>query len=335
MRRWRRRRQPSWRHGLSLFGEPKYPAGFKHFDYVNPAAPQGGMVRQIAVGTFDNFNQVVAGVKGSLALGLQLVIESLTTPAMDEVSTDYGLLAEAVSYPEDRSSVTYRLRANAHWQDGKPVTPEDVIYSFEAWKQNSPQLAAYYRHVTKADKSGERDVTFTFDRPGNRELPQIVGQLPVLPKHWWEGADAKGKKRDVTQTSLEPPLGSGPYRLEDFAPGRTIVYEKDANYWGKDLNVSIGSNNFGAGPLRILPRLHRGAGSLQGRPGRLAQREQRQELGDGLRFSGGARKEGGAGGIPHPQYRRDAGLRLQHPAGEIPATRACAAPSTSPSTSRR
>jgi microcin C transport system substrate-binding protein len=236
--------QPAWRHGLSLFGEPKYPAGFKHFDYVNPAAPQGGFARQIAFGTFDNFNQVVSGVKGTLANGLELVMETLTTPALDEVSTDYGLLAEAVSYPQDRSSVTYRLRAHAHWQDGQPVTPKDVIYSFDAWKKNSPQLAAYYRHVTKAQKSGARDVTFVFDRPGNRELPQIVGQLLVLPKHWWEGTDAKGRKRDVTQTTLEPPLGSGPYRVKDFAPGRTIVYEKDANYWGKDLNVAIGSNNF-------------------------------------------------------------------------------------------
>jgi len=233
-----------WQHGLSLFGEPKYPAGFAHFDYINANAPQGGTVREIAFGTFDNFNQVVAGVKGSLANGLGLVIETLTTPAMDEVSTDYGLLAEAVSFPDDRSSVTYRLRSIARWQGGEPVTPEDVIWSFEVWKQNSPQLAAYYRHVTKAEKSGEREVTFVFDGPGNRELPQIVGQLPVLPKHWWQGVDKSGRKRDVTQTSLEPPLGSGPYRLKDFAPGRNIVYEKDENYWAKNLNVSIGSNNF-------------------------------------------------------------------------------------------
>ena len=157
--------------------------------------------------------------------------------------------------------------------------------------------------MTKAEKTGERDVTFTFDGPGNRELPQIVGQLPVLPKHWWEGTDAKGNKRDVTQTTLEPPLGSGPYRIKDFAPGRTIVYEKVADYWGKDLNVTIGSNNFDADPLRILPRLHRRARGLQGRPGRLAHREQRQELGDGLRFPRRARQEGGAGGIPDPQYR--------------------------------
>jgi microcin C transport system substrate-binding protein len=236
--------EPVWKHGLSLFGEPKYPAAFKHFDYVNPAAPQGGTVRRIAFGTFDNFNQVVSGIKGTLASGLELISESLTTPAFDEVSTDYGLLAEAVTYPDDRTSVTYRLRANAHWQDGKPITPEDVVYSFETFTKNAPQYAAYYRHVKKAERTGERDITFTFDGAGNRELPQIVGQLAILPKHWWEGTDKNGKKRDVTQTSLEPPLGSGPYRLKEFAPGRTIVYERSPNYWGKDLNVNIGSNNF-------------------------------------------------------------------------------------------
>jgi microcin C transport system substrate-binding protein len=234
----------TWKHGLSLFGEPKYPASFKNFEYVNAAAPQGGMVRQIAFGTFDNFNVVVSGVKGSLANGLELVNEALTTPALDEVSTEYGLLAEAVSYPDDRSSVTYRLRANARWHDGKPVTPDDVIYSLDAFKNNSPQLAAYYRHVTKAEKTGERDVTFTFDAPGNRELPQIVGQLTVLPKHWWEATDARGNKRDISQTTLEPPLGSGPYKLKEFAPGRTIIYEKNPDYWGKALNVTAGTNNF-------------------------------------------------------------------------------------------
>ncbi|MFN3659237.1 MAG: extracellular solute-binding protein [Pseudolabrys sp.] len=234
----------NWRHGLSLFGDLKYAPGFKHFDYVNPNAPQGGVVRQVAFGTFDNFNSVIAGVKGNLAYGTDLFTESLMTSALDEVSAEYGLLAEAVSYPEDYASVTYRLRANARWHDGKPVTPEDVIFSFEVFKKNSPQLGAYYRHVTKAEKSGEREITFTFDGPGNRELPQIVGQLPVLPKHWWEGTDKAGRKRDVTQTTLEPPLGSGKYRIKDFAPGRTIVYEKFADYWGKDLNVNVGTHNF-------------------------------------------------------------------------------------------
>jgi len=234
----------TWKHGLSLFGELKYPPAFKHFDYVNPNAPQGGVVRQVAFGTFDNFNQVVSGVKGSLAMGTELFTEMLMTSALDEVSTEYGLLAEAVSHPDDHSSVTYLLRANARWHDGKPVTPDDVIFSFDAFKANSPQLGAYYLHVVKAEKTGEREITFTFDGPGNRELPQIVGQLPVLAKHWWEGTDKSGKKRDVTQTTLEPPLGSGPYRLKDFAPGHSIVYEKVADYWGKDVNVAIGTRNF-------------------------------------------------------------------------------------------
>jgi len=233
-----------WQHGLSLFGEMRYPAGFKNFDYVNPSAPKGGTVRQIAFGTFDNFNTVVSGVKGQLANGTELVNETLMTPALDEVSTEYGLLAESASHPDDHSSVTYRLRAAARWQDGKPVTPEDVIYSLEVFKKNSPQLAAYYRHVVKAEKTGERDVTFTFDGPGNRELPHIVGQLTVLPKHWWEGTDKSGKKREITQTTLEPPLGSGAYRLKEFVPGRSLVYERVKDHWGDGVNVNVGANNF-------------------------------------------------------------------------------------------
>ncbi len=233
-----------WRHGLSLFGDLKYPAGFKTFDYVNPAAPKGGVVRQISVGTFDNFNIVVSGVKGSIAGAVAFVYEQLSTGALDEISTEYGLLAEAVSHPEDFSSVTYRLRANAKWHDGKPVTAEDVIFSLDAFKQYHPQYSAYYRHVVKAEKIGERDVKFTFDAPGNRELPLIVGQLTVLPKHWWEGADADGRKRDVSQTTLEKPLGSGPYRIKEFEPGRRVTLERVKDYWGADTNVNIGRNNF-------------------------------------------------------------------------------------------
>jgi microcin C transport system substrate-binding protein len=140
--------------------------------------------------------------------------------------------------------VTYRLRAEAKWHDGKPITPDDVIFSFEAFKKNHPQLSAYYRHVTKAEKSGERDIVFTFDSPGNRELPQIVGQLNVLPKHWWEGTDASGKKRDVAATTLEAPLGGGAYRIKEFTPGRTVAFERVKDYWGKDLNVNVGRDNF-------------------------------------------------------------------------------------------
>ena len=233
-----------WKHGLSMYGELKYPPGFKRYDYVNPNAPKGGTVRMIALGSYDNFNPVIAGVKGSIGFGVELIYDSMMTSPLDEVSTEYGLLAEAVSHPPDFSSVTYRLRAEGRWHDGKPITAEDVIFSFDAFKKYSPMYSGYYRHVVKAEKTGERDITFTFDMPGNRELPQIVGQLNVLPKHWWEGTDASGRKRDIGATTLEPPLGAGAYRIKEFAPGRSTSFERVRDYWGKDLNVNIGRDNF-------------------------------------------------------------------------------------------
>jgi len=229
---------------MSLFGKLKYPEGFRHFDYVNPNAPKGGVVRLTGFGTYDNFNMVVAGVKGSIALGVDLIYDTLMTPALDEVTTTYGLLAESVSYPGDFSSVTYRLRPTAKWHDGMPVTPEDVIFSFDSFKTNHPRYSAYYQHVVKAEKTGDREVTFTFDMPGNRELPQIVGEINVLPKHWFEGVDKAGNKRNIANTTLEPPLGNGAYQIKEFVPGRSIVYERVKDYWGKDLPVNIGRDNF-------------------------------------------------------------------------------------------
>jgi len=236
--------EAEWRHALSLFDAPRQAPGFKHFDYVNPNAPKAGMARMGIMGNFDNFNLAVGMVRGSLASGVAFTYDTLLVSSLDEISVDYGLLAEAVSHPPDFSSVTYRLRPQARFHDGKPVTPEDVIFSMQTFQKHDPQLAAYYRHVVKAEKSGERDVTFTFDGPGNRELPLIVGQLHVLPKHWWEGTDASGNKRDVGATTLEPPLGSGPYRIKEFVAGRTVVFERVKDYWGRDLNVNIGRDNF-------------------------------------------------------------------------------------------
>jgi microcin C transport system substrate-binding protein len=232
-----------WRHGVSLMGEPKYPAGFKHFDYVNPNAPKGGLLRMSEEGSFDTFNTVIS--QGTPAAGTNLLYDSLMSGSLDEVATEYGLLAESVKFPADFSSVTYKLRAEAKWADGQPVTPEDVIWTFDTLKKLNRRQEFYYRHVVKAEKTGEREITFTFDAPGNRELPQIVGQIVVMPKHWWSGKDANGKQRDIAAGTLEPPLGSGPYRIKSFIAGRTITYERNPNYWGKDLPVNVGKNNIG------------------------------------------------------------------------------------------
>jgi microcin C transport system substrate-binding protein len=233
-----------WRHALALFGDVKYPADFKRYDFVNPNAPKGGVVRTFELGTFDNFNIVVEGVKGSLANGAMMIFETLTTRSLDEPSTSYGLLAEAAAYPNDFSYVVYRLHPAARWHDGKPITPDDVIFSFDALKKNSPMFSAYYRHIVRCEQVGEREIRFSFDSPGNRELPSIAGEVQVLPKHWWEGNDSQGRKRDVTATTLEIPLGSGPYRIKEFVAARSVVLERVADYWGKDLPVSIGQNNF-------------------------------------------------------------------------------------------
>ncbi|RXF68740.1 extracellular solute-binding protein [Hansschlegelia zhihuaiae] len=234
--------EPQWRHGLSLFGDVKYPAGFKHFDYVNPDAPKGGTVRLGAFGTFDSFNAFIP--KGNPAAGTNLLYDTLMTEALDEPATEYGLIAESVRYPADYSSVTYRLRPEAKWQDGKPVTVEDVIWSFETLKRINPLMSRYYHDVAKAEQTGEGEVTFTFAGPGNRELPQITGQIQILPKHWWEGTDPQGRKRNIEEGALEKPLGSGPYRVKDFAPGRWVSYERVPDYWGAKLPVRIGTYNF-------------------------------------------------------------------------------------------
>ena len=236
--------EPVWRHALSLFGDIKYPADFKRFDYVNPDAPKGGVARMISLGTFDNFNIAVAGVKGSIAPAAMTIYDTLMARSQDEVATEYGLLAEGATHPDDFSWVIYRLRKEARWHDGRPVTPEDVIFSIEALKAQSPFYSSYYRHAVKAEKSGEREIKFTFDVPGNRELPHIVGELPVLPKHYWEGTDSQGRKRDISATTLEKPLGSGAYRIADFVAGRSLRLERVKDYWGANLPSQVGQNNF-------------------------------------------------------------------------------------------
>ena len=234
--------EKTWHVGTSLIGDAKYGPGFTHFDYVNPDAPKGGRVNLSETGSFDTLNPILA--KGELATATGLVFETLMTPSMDEISAEYGLLAEAISYPDDYSSATFRLRPEARWHDGKPVTVEDVIWSFEKAVDLDPQRTFYFQHVTAAEKTGDHEVTFTFDEKNNRELPKILGQLVVLPKHWWEGTDASGKQRSIEATTLEPPLGSGPYRVSALSPGSTLTFERVDDYWGAELPVNVGSHNF-------------------------------------------------------------------------------------------
>ena len=235
---------PAWRHGLSLFGELKYPPRFKRFDYVNPDAPKLGTVRMMALGIFDNFNEVVGGLKGSLARGARVICDTLLVPSFDEAAADYGLIAEAVRHPDDFASATFRLRAGARHHDGTPITVADVIFSMDAFRQYSPGHATLYRQVARVEQTAEREVTFIFDAPGNRELPLIVGELKVLPKHWWEGADQSGRKRDIGATTLEPPVGNSAYRIKEFVPGRSVAYERVKDYWARNLNVNVGRDNF-------------------------------------------------------------------------------------------
>ncbi|MEZ5828012.1 MAG: extracellular solute-binding protein [Hyphomicrobiales bacterium] len=233
---------PVCHHALSLIGEPKYPPDFTHFDYTNPDAPKGGRARIAAIGGFDSLNPVL--YKGEKAAGLGLVYESLMSDSIDEPSTSYGLIAKCASYPDDYSSVTFKLDDSARWHDGTPITAEDVIYSLEVNKTANPRMGLYYKNVSRAEKTGDNEVTFYFDTKGNRELPMIMGQLTILPKHYWTGKDAKGNARDPMKTTLEAPLGSGPFRIKKAKPGRSISYERVTDYWGKDLPVNKGQWNY-------------------------------------------------------------------------------------------
>ncbi|MDA1097746.1 MAG: extracellular solute-binding protein [Proteobacteria bacterium] len=224
------------RHGMSMFGELKYPAGFRHFDYVNPDAPKGGLVRLEAQGTYDTLNGFT--IKGSAAAGLGLIYDTLLESARDEAFAEYGLLVESVAVAADLSSVTFNLRPQARWHDGKPVTADDVAFSLDLLKSTgAPFYRFYYANVDKAEVLSPHKVRFIFKGQTNRELPLIVGQLPVLPKHYWQD-------KDFATTTLEPPLGSGPYRIGKIDPGRSITYERVADYWGRDLSVNKGRYNF-------------------------------------------------------------------------------------------
>jgi len=228
--------EPAPRHGLSMYGDLKYGPDFRHFDYVDPNAPKGGTVRLSAIGTYDTLNPFT--LRGVAATGLGLLFQPLTVGSADEAFARYGLVAETMTMPEDRSWVAFTLRPEAVFHDGSPITPEDVIFSFETLKtKGHPSFRAYYRDVAKAEKTGERAVRFTFAEGENRELPLIIGELPVLSKAYWQG-------REFDRTTLEAPLGSGPYTVESFDAGRSITYRRIKDHWSDHLPVQRGQYNF-------------------------------------------------------------------------------------------
>ena len=224
-------------HAIAMHGTPKYPPGFKHFDYVNPDAPKGGDLRLYSLGGFDNFMPWLP--KGTAAAGVgEYLYDTLTVRSLDEPFSEYGLLAETIEWPEDRRWVTFTLRKEARFADGQPVRAEDVVWTFQKLRdEGEPFYAYYYGDVENVEALSERKVKFTFKPGDNRELVMIVGQLPVMPKHYWQD-------KDFADATLVPPLGSGPYRVKSFKPGKRVVYERRDDYWARDLPVMRGRYNF-------------------------------------------------------------------------------------------
>ena len=223
-------------HAFSTLGQPQLPPGFPYFPYVNPEAPKGGEVALSAVGTFDNFNQFI--VRGTAAEQIGRVYDTLLSPSADEPATAYGHLAQTIEMPADRMWVAFELRPEARFHDGTPVTADDVAWTFETLvKQGRPYYRQYYADVREVTVENPHRVVFHFKSNQNRELPLILGEMPVLPKHWWEG-------RDFSRPLTDPPLGSGPYQVDHFEFGRTIAFKRVPDWWAKDLPTGRGFDNF-------------------------------------------------------------------------------------------
>ncbi len=223
-------------HALAMHGDVKYPAGFKHFDYADPNAIKGGEVKFAAIGTYDSFNAWI--LRGIPAGAVALTQSTLMSSSADEPFTEYCLVCETIETPADRSWVAFTLRNDARFHDGSPITVEDVIWTFETLKaKGHPFYRAYYNDVTAVEKVGPRKVMFKFGQGENRELPLIVGQLPVLSRAWWS-------TREFDKTTLEPPLGSGPYRIDSFEAGRFVVLKRVTDYWARMHPLAFGQNNF-------------------------------------------------------------------------------------------
>jgi peptide/nickel transport system substrate-binding protein len=237
--------------GIAMHGSPRETAGFAHFPYVNPDAPKGGRVTFAVQGSYDSLNPLI--VRGEPAEGVRdYVYESLLARANDEPFTLYGLVAESVQTPPDRSSVEFTLNPKAKFSDGVPITVDDVIFSLELLRDHGrPNHRSYYKKVTKVEKTGEGKVRFTFDKSGDREMPLIIGLMPVLPKHLIN-------PDTFENTTLTPLVGSGPYVIAKVDPGKSISFKRDPDYWGRDLPVNRGLYNFD----EIRYDYYRDAGSM-------------------------------------------------------------------------
>lgn len=223
-------------HGLSMHGDLKYPADFTHFEYTNPAAPKGGDIKEWALGTFDSFNGFI--IKGTSADGLGFIYDSLMNKALDEPFSQYGLLAASVDMPASREHITFYIRPEARFSDGEPVTAQDVVFTFNTLlEKGAPFYRAYLGDIEKVEAINPLTVKFHFKNNGNRELALIVGEIPILPEHFW-------KTQDFSAPLIQIPIGSGPYILSKFESGRSITYQRNPNYWGKDLPVNKGRFNF-------------------------------------------------------------------------------------------
>jgi microcin C transport system substrate-binding protein len=221
---------------ISMYGDLKYQPGFTHFEYTNAEAPKGGDVKMAAFGTYDTLNPFT--LKGVAAAGLGETFDSLMVGSADEPFSYYCLVAETVETPADRSWVAFTLRPQARFHDGSPMTVDDVMWTFETLKtKGQPFFRSYYGSVAKVEKVGERKVKFSFAPGDNRELPLILGQLPVLSKAYWS-------KREFEKTTLEPPLGSGAYKIQSFEAGRSITYRRVKDYWAAKLPMKVGTDNF-------------------------------------------------------------------------------------------
>ncbi len=313
------------RHGIAIIGEPSLPADFANLPYANPDAPKGGNIGYGVVGTFDNLNPFIlksmrTTARGVIERGLRnLVFESLMQRSADEPFTLYRLAGETIDTDEDRTWAEFQSNPNAKWSDGQPVTPEDVIFTYETFTaKGRPPYSKRMDKIAKIEKTGERGVKFTFNEKSDREFPLILGLWPILPKH-------ATSAENFDEPSLKPVVGSGPYSVDKVRPGPLITFKHNPDYWGKGPAVKKRPRQFRQDQHRLFQRRDRTVRSLQEGPVRRPYRRRSGQVGKELRFSGGDRRQGGQGSLRRRHAVQHVLLRLQHPPPGVRRTRSAPA----------